>query len=344
MKAVTFHGAGDVQVAEVDAPKLQAPTDALLRVSSAAICGTDLHVYSGRLPMPATGWVMGHEYLGEVVETGEAVTRFRPGDRVVGAPFAACGQCDDCRRGWPSQCRKQEHFGTFILAGAQAEYLRVPYADFTLEKLPDGLSDEQTILVGDVLPTGYFAAERGDIRPGDNVVVVGSGPVGLCAQMCARLFDPKAVIAVDSVPERLEMARRLGSLAVDMSTGDALAAVREHTGGVGAEVVIEAVGHEASLRSCFDYVRPAGTISAVGVYSEAEFAFPMFKSYLQDLTFRIGGCPVRNYMGKLLELIADGTLDATSLVTHTLPLAEAPAAYEMFAERRDGCVKVVLTP
>jgi 2-desacetyl-2-hydroxyethyl bacteriochlorophyllide A dehydrogenase len=344
VKAVTFRGAGDVRVAEVDAPALQAPTDAVLRVSSAAICGTDLHIYGGRIPMPATGWVMGHEYLGEVVEAGEAVKRFRPGDRVVGAPFAACGECDDCRRGWPSQCRKQQHFGTFILAGAQAQYVRVPYADFTLEKLPDGLSDEQTVLAGDVLPTGYFAAERGDIRPGDNVVVVGSGPVGLCAQMCARLFEPKAVIAVDSVPERLALARKLGALTVDMSSEDPLEAVRQHTGGVGAEVVIEAVGHIDSLASCFHYVRPAGTISAVGVYSEAEFPFPMFKAYLQDLTFRIGGCPVRNYMAKLLELIAAGKLDATPLVTHTLSLAEAPAAYEMFAARRDGCVKVVLKP
>ncbi|MEX0801008.1 MAG: alcohol dehydrogenase catalytic domain-containing protein [Dehalococcoidia bacterium] len=344
MKAVTFQGAGNVEVRDVDEPALKDPTDVIVRVTASAICGTDLHVYHGRIPMPATGWVLGHEYVGEIVETGEGVSSFKPGDRVVGAPFSSCGECDDCLRGWPSQCLKQLHFGTFMLAGAQAEYVRVPFGGYTLVLVPGALSDEQAILAGDVLSTGYFAAERGDIKPGDSVVVVGSGPVGLAAQMSARLFDPRTVIAIDSVPERLELARRIGSEPVNLASDDAIAFVRERTGGRGAEVVLEAVGREDALRSCFLYVRPAGTISAVGVYSEPEFPFPMFKAYLQDLTFRIGGCPVRAYMPKVLGLIEEGKLDPTVILTHTLPLAEAARAYEMFAERRDGCVKVVLKP
>ncbi len=344
MKAVTFEGPFKVEVKAVPDPAVQQPDDVILRVSSSSICGSDLHAYNGRIPTPVTGWVMGHEYVGEVVEAGEAVSRFSPGDRVVGAPYASCGECFYCRRAWPSQCMKQQHFGAGMLAGAQAEYLRVPCGDFTLEKVPGGLSDEQAILVGDVLSTGYFAVERGEVRPGDVVVVVGSGPVGLCAQMCARLFEPGVVIAIDSVPERLETAKKIGSLPVDMAKQDPGAVIREHTEGRGADVVLEAVGHRDSLRSCFQYVRPAGTISVVGVYTEAEFPVPMFKSYLYNLTFRIGACPVRNYMAKLLGMIERGELDPTIVFTHSLSLAEAPRGYDIFADRREGCVKVILKP
>lgn len=344
MRAVTFEGTFEVAVKDVPDPALRDPGDVVLKVTSTAICGTDVHVYNGRIPIPVTGWVMGHEYLGEVVEAGDAVSRFKPGDRVVGAPVATCGECFYCRREWPSQCMRQQHFGAGMVPGAQAEYLRVPFADFTLEKVPDGLSDESAILAGDVLSTGYFAAERGEVRPGDVVVVVGSGPVGLCAQMCVRRFEPGVVIAVDSVPERLELARRLGSLPVDVSEQDPAAVIREHTEGRGADVVLEAVGHQDSIRSCFQYVRPAGTISAVGVYTEAEFPFPMFQAYIRDLTFRIGACPVRNYMARLLDLIERGEMDPSVVFTHSLPLAEAARGYDIFAHRRDGCVKVVLKP
>ncbi len=344
MKAVTFEGPFKAEVKAVPDPALQEPGDVILKVTSSAICGSDLHAYSGRIPTPVTGWVMGHEYVGEIVEVGDGVEGLKPGDRVVGAPYASCGECFYCRRDWPSQCMYQQHFGFGMLPGAQAEYLRVPYGQNTLEKVPDSLSDERAILPGDILSTGYFAAERGEVGPGDVVVVVGSGPVGLCALMCARLFEPKVVIAIDSVPERLEMAGKLGALPVDMSGQDPGAVIREHTEGRGADVVIEAVGDRDALRSCFQYVRPAGTISAVGVYSEAEFPFPMFKAYLHDLTFRIGGCPVKNYMAKLLNMIEQGKLDASVILTHSLPLAEARHGYDIFANRRDGCVKVILKP
>ena len=344
MKAVTFQGLFKVAVTDVAEPSLQEPLDVILRVTSASICGTDIHVYNGRIPIPRTGWVMGHEYVGEVVEVGDAVTNLKPGDRVVGAATSACGDCFYCHRDLPSQCLRQGHFGNGMLAGAQAEYLRVPYGHFTLEKVPDCLPDERAILVGDVLPTGYFAAERGEIRPGDVVVVVGSGPVGLCAGMCARLFDPSVVIAIDAVPERLEMAGRIGCLPVDMGAQNPAAVVREHTEGRGADVVLEAVGDLESLRSCFQYVRPGGTISAAGVYPEAEFPFPMFQAYVRGLTFRTGACPVKNYMAKLLGMIKRAQLDPSPIITHTLPLSEAARGYDMFANRKERCVKVVLKP
>ncbi len=344
MRAVTFEGRFKVEVKGVPDPAVQQPGDVILKVTSSAICGSDIHVYNGRIPIPRTGWVMGHEYVGEVVEVGDGVTKFKPGERVVGASYASCGECFYCRRRWPSQCMKQEHFGSGMLPGAQAEYLRVPYGQATLERVPGDLSDEQAILVGDVLPTGYFAVEQADVQLGDVVVVVGSGPVGLCAQMCALMVEPKVVIAIDSVPERLELARRIGALPVDMNAQDPGGVIREHTEGRGADVVLEAVGHQDSLRSCFQYVRPGGTISAVGVYSEAEFPFPMFLAYLRDLTFKIGACPAKNYLAKLLSMIEGGKLGPTVMLTHSLPMEEAPHGYDIFANHKESCVKVVLKP
>lgn len=344
MKAVTFHGPRNVKLSDVDEPKIQDSRDVIIKVSTAGICGSDLHVYDGRMPLPGTGWIIGHEYTGEVVETGSDVANFRPGDRVVGSFVASCGDCYYCQTGWPSVCVKQQTFGFLALPGAQAEYLRVPNGHYTLEKIPDGVSDEQALFTGDILATGYFAADRGEIKPGDVVAVVGCGPVGLFAQMAALQFEPKVVLAIDSMPERLEMARRIGAVPVDMSAQDPTAVVREHSEGRGADVVLEAVGIAPSLQSCFRYVRPAGTISAVGMYTEPEFPFPMFRSFLADITFKIGMCPVKRYMGRLLQLIADGKLDPTLIITHRLPLSEAPRGYDIFDKRIESCIKVVLTP
>ncbi len=344
MKAVTFHGPFNLEVREVDDPKIQEPNDVILRVTTGAICGSDVHVYDGRMPLPPTGWIIGHEYIGEVVEVGSGVKNLQPGDRAVGSFVSSCGDCYYCQTGWPSVCVKQQTFGFLVLAGAQAEYLRVPNGHYTLEKVPDGLSDDKAILVGDILSTGYFCAERGEIRPGDVVVVVGSGPVGLFAQMSALMFEPRVVLAIDSLPERLEMARRIGAVPVDVSKEDATAVIRQHSGGRGADVVLEAVGVAGSLQDCFRYVRPAGTISAVGMYTEPEFPFPMFQAFLRDLTFKIGMCPVKRYMGKLLGMIQEGRLDPSIVITHTLPLAEAPRGYDIFALRKENCIKVLLKP
>ena len=344
MKAVTFHGPFDLKVQEVDDPKIQQPKDVIIKVTTAGICGSDMHAYDGRMNLPGIGWIIGHEYIGEVVETGPEITNFKPGDRVVGSFTTSCGDCWYCRNGWPSVCPQSMAFGFLMLPGAQAQYLRVPNGHYTLEKVPDGLSDEKALFVGDIFSTGYFAADRGDIKPGDVVAVVGSGPVGLFAQMAALTFNPKVVLAIDQMPERLEMARKIGAVPVDMSKEDAASVVRQHSEGRGADVVLEAVGIEASLKSCWNYVRPAGTISAVGMYTEPEFPFPMFQSFLRDITFKIGMCPVKRYMGQMLKLVQDGKADPSQIITHTFPLDEAPHAYDIFTNRKDNCIKVVLKP
>ena len=344
MKAVTFHGALNLKVEEKDDPTIQQPNDVILKVTTAAICGSDMHVYDGRMPLPPTGWIIGHEYIGEVVEVGSGITNFKKGDRAVGSFVSACGECWYCKAGWPSVCTSQMAFGFFQLAGAQAEFVRVPNAHYTLVKVPDGVPDEKAIFVGDILSTGYFAADRGEIKPGDVVAVVGSGPVGLFAQQSALLFEPKAVLAIDSMPERLEMSKKIGAIPINMNEVDPVAAVKEHTEGRGADVVLEAVGIEASLASTFRYVRPAGTISAVGMYTEPTFPFPMFQAFLRDITFKIGMCPVERYMGKLLNIIAEGKMDPSFIVTHTLPLDQAPHGYDIFTNRTDNCIKVLLKP
>ena len=344
MKAATFQGAFKIEVKEVDDPKIQEPNDVILKVTSAGICGSDMHAYDGRMPMPPTGWVIGHEYIGEVVEVGSGVKNFKAGDRVVGAFTSCCGECYYCQAGWQTNCVKQQTIGFFTLPGAQAQYLRVPNGHYTLEKVPDGLPDEKAIFVGDILSTGYFCADRGEIKPGDVVAVVGSGPVGLFTQMSALQFSPKVVLAIDSMPERLAISKRIGAVPVDMSKEDPVAVVREHSEGRGADVVLEAVGIEESLKSTFRYLRPGGTISAVGMYTEPEFPFPMFQAFLRDLTFRIGVCPVKRYMSKVLGMIADGKLDPSIIVTHTMPLSGAPRGYDIFTNRTENCIKVLLKP
>jgi 2-desacetyl-2-hydroxyethyl bacteriochlorophyllide A dehydrogenase len=344
MKAVTFQGPFKLEVKEVDDPKILDANDVILKVTTAGVCGSDLHAYDGRMNLPPTGWVIGHEYAGEVVEVGPGVKNFKPGDRAVGSFVSSCGECYYCTTGWPSQCPKQQTFGFIMLPGAQAEYLRVPNGHFTLDHIPDGMPDEKAIFAGDILSTGYFAADNGGIKPGDVVAVVGSGPVGLFAQMSALQFDPKVVFAIDQMPERLAMSKKVGAEPIDMSKEDAVSIVRQASEGRGADVVLECVGIEASLKDAFKYVRPAGTISAVGMYTEPEFAFPMFMSFLRDYTFKIGMCPVKRYQASMLQKIAEGKMDPSMIVTHTMPLADAPKAYDIFHHRTDGCIKVLLKP
>jgi threonine dehydrogenase-like Zn-dependent dehydrogenase len=296
------------------------------------------------MTLPPTGWSLGHEYMGEVVEAGPEVTHVKKGDRVVGSFTASCGECWYCQNSWPSVCQNAQTFGFVQLPGAQAEYLRVPNAHYTLEKVPDNVTDEQAIFAGDILATGYFAADRGEIKPNDVVAVIGSGPVGLFTQMSALLFEPKVVLAIDSMPERLEMSKRIGAVPVNMSEVDAQAVVREHSEGRGADVVLEAVGIAPSLQDTFRYVRPAGTISAVGMYTEPEFPFPMFRAFLQDITFKIGMCPVKRYMGQLLQTVSEGKMDPSMIVTHTMPLEDAARGYDIFTNRKENCIKVLLKP
>ena len=272
MKGVAFYGPRDVRVEEVPKPTIEEPTDVLLRIDRAAICGTDLHPYHGRLEIEE-GFVLGHEYMGTIEDKGDGVTQFEEGDRVVGSFFVSCGKCWFCRRGLYMKCIAIRVFGLGMafgdLSGAQSEYMRVPEADLTLRKMPDnGLDDEDILFVGDILTTGYDAVRKAGMQPGDVVAVVGCGPVGLCTLMSARALGAGRVVAIDMVPERLKLAESLGAIPVNPKENDPEDVVREMTEWRGADVVVDAVGHESALASTFSLVRQGGTISLPGMYVE----------------------------------------------------------------------------
>lgn len=345
MKAVTFHDTGDFRVLEVPKPSIQASGDVLLRVTLGSICGSDLHIYHGHTPINQ-GAVIGHEFVGVVEEAGPEVRRFKPGDRVVASFFTACGHCPLCRRGWFAQCDNKatfghgEYFGD--LGGGQAEYVVVPVADHTLEPIPEGMTDEQAIFVGDVMSTAYFGAERAEIRPGDTVAVIGAGPVGLCAVMASQLFGPARVYAVDMVDARLEMAQELGAIPVDANQVHPVEFLQSRTHGLGVDASIECVGQTSAVETAIHAVRGGGTISMVGVPSETEWPFPLMHAWLKDLTFRAGWCNVQAYMRPLLDLIAAGRLVPDRIISHRMKLDEAEEAYRMFDARE--ATKIVLTP
>ena len=395
MKALTFHGKRDVRVDEVPDPRIEAPTDAIVRVTSTAICGSDLHLYEVLGMFIDEGDILGHEPMGIVEEVGAEVTHIEPGDRVV-IPFnISCGDCWMCRRQLFAQCettqvREQEKgaalFGYTKLygdvPGGQAEYLRVPQAHFGPVKVPgNGAPDERYLFLSDVLPTAWQAVEYAAIPEGGSVAVFGLGPIG---QMCARIArhrGAETVIGVDSVPERLEMARRHGVEAVDASLYDDVpAAIRELTEGRGPDAVIDAVGMEAhgapaaelaqkaagmlpdplaakavehfavdrlaALQDAIDTVRRGGTISISGVYGGQLDPLPMMQLFDKGVQIRMGQAHVRRWTEEILPLLEgeEDPLGVDDLTTHQLPLAEAPGAYEMFQKKEDGAIKVVLKP
>jgi threonine dehydrogenase-like Zn-dependent dehydrogenase len=345
VRAVVFGGVGEVEVGELPEPVLDDRDDALVRVSVAGICGSDLHIFEGRIPIEP-GAPLGHEFVGEVVAVGEAVTRFQPGQRVVSAFYTACGHCSLCRRGWFAQCLEKRTFGygEFFggLGGGQAELVRVPGADRNLEAIPEGVSDEAALFVGDVLATAYFGAERAGIKPGDSVAVIGAGPVGLLATMCAPLFGAARVFTVDMVPARLRLARRLGAIPIDLRHEHPAEAIRAATSGLGADACIECVGAASALETALDCVRGGATVSSVGVPNQIEGTFPYMQAWLRDLSFNAGWCNVHAYMRPLLELLAASRLHPEIVVTHRMPLGDAVEAYRLFAERK--AAKVLLRP
>jgi 2-desacetyl-2-hydroxyethyl bacteriochlorophyllide A dehydrogenase len=346
MKAVVLHGAGDVRVDTVPDAGLRDAGSALVRVTRASICGSDLHFYHGKIPM-LPGTVIGHECVGVVEAVGADVRRFRAGDRVIVPGVVGCGDCEPCRRAYPVGCVNFTYkiFGTGPdLPGGQAEAISVPSADFNLRPAVPELTDEQSIFLTDILPTGLYAVENASLRPGVTVAVIGCGPVGLCAIACARLFGPAKIFAIDRVPHRLAVAERFGATAVDANSLDPLAAVNEATDGRGADAVIEAVGSAETVASAFQLVRTGGVISAVGVLVAEDFPFPMGTSFMKDLTFRIGLVNVHRFIDPLLSLVRSGKLDPTFLISHRLPLSDAPRAYELFDQKSDGCLKVLLEP
>jgi threonine dehydrogenase-like Zn-dependent dehydrogenase len=378
----------NVQVLDVPDPKILNERDAIVKITSTAICGSDLHLYDGFVPSMVTGDILGHEFMGEVVEVGRGVNNLRVGDRVV-VPFPiACGNCGACQAGAYSLCENSNPnawmaekmwghspagiFGYSHLlggyAGGQAEYARVPFADVGPLKVPDGMADEQALFLSDIFPTGYMGAEMCNIQPGDVIAVWGAGPVGLFAMKSAFLLGAERVIAIDRFPYRLQMARdKVGAEIINYEQTDVFEALKEMTAGRGPDACIDAVGMEAhghhgysydrakqavmmetdrpiALREAILSCRNGGTVSVIGVYGGFIDKFPMGAVVNRSLTIKSGQTHVHRYMRPLLQMIEDGRIDPSFVITHTMSLEEAPHAYDIFVNKEDDCVKVVLKP
>ena len=389
MRATCWMGPKKMQVMDVPEPKLLNKRDAIVKVTSTAICGSDLHLYNGYLPYMEPGDIMGHEFMGEVVEVGKGVNNLKVGDRVV-VPFPiSCGHCDACEKGMTSLCENSNpnsHIAETMLghspagvfgyshmlggyAGGQADYARVPFADVGPLKIPSGVPDDKALFLSDILPTGYMGAELCDIEPGDVVAVWGCGPVGQFAIKSATLLGAERVIAIDRFPYRLRMAReRSGAQTINYEEVDLYDALKDMTGGRGPDACIDAVGMEAhapgvvgaygrvkqamglqtdrahALREAIMACRNGGTVSVIGVYAGFIDKFPFGSVMNRSLTIKTGQAHVHRYMKPLLERIERGEIDPSFVITHRLPLDDAPRGYDMFLDKRDDCMKVVLTP
>ena len=386
MKALVYHGPKNVSVDTIPDPTIQDSRDAIIRVTSTAICGSDLHIYNGLIP-DKQKFVVGHEFMGIVEEVGSGVTNLQQGDRVV-VPFPiSCGQCYFCQQQHlPTQCENSNPefygpegditkgkggglFGYTSLYGGydggQAEYVRVPYADISPRKVPEGLSDEQVLFLTDIFPTGYTGIDWANVQGGETVVVFGCGPVGLMAQKSAWLRGAERVIGVDIEPYRLEKARQTANVeTIDGSKDNVAEVVRSMTNGRGADVCVDAVGMEAHrtivdktlqtlgaqagttdvLVNALDSVRRGGIVTVMGVYASNYNQFPMGKIFDKAITLRGGQAPVQNYIDKLMDHVQKGEVTLDDIITHKLPLDQAVHGYEIFNEKKEDCVKVVLQP
>lgn len=389
MKALTWHGKADMRCESVPDPTIQDGRDAIIKVTACAICGSDLHIYGGIIPEMRSGDVIGHETMGEVVEVGKDNKALKVGDRVV-VPFTiSCGECFFCRRGFFSGCERTNPdaakaeklwghapgglFGYSHLlggyAGGQAEYLRVPFADVGPIKVPDHLTDEQVLFLSDIFPTGFMAADFCNIQNGDTIAIWGCGPVGQMAIRSAFMLGAERVIAVDTVPERLELARAAGAITIDFMEEDVYERIQDLTRGRGAGACIDAVGTEAEtmasadsmldrikvatfmgtdrphvLRQAIHCCRNFGTVSIVGVYGGFLDKIPMGSAINRGLTFRMAQTPVQHYLPDLLRRIEEGQIDPSFVITHRGTLEDGPELYKTFREKKDGCIKVVLKP
>ena len=389
MRALRWHGKHDIRCDTVPDPTIEEGRDAIIKVSTCAICGSDLHLFDGFMPTMESGDIMGHEFMGEVVEVGKDNKALRVGDRVV-IPFTIfCGECDQCKRGNFSVCERSNRnkekadkvfghttaglFGYSHLtggyAGGQAEYVRVPMADTTHVKIPDGLTDEQVLFLGDIFPTGWQAAVNCDIQPDDTVAIWGAGPVGQMAIRSAVLLGAKQVVVIDRVPERLAMAKEGGAITINFDEESVLDRLKELTNGKGPEKCIDAVGMESHATRSFDamydrvkqavmlesdrphvlremiYVcRPAGILSVPGVYGGLIDKIPFGASMNKGLTWKMGQTHVNRWTDDLLHRIQEGQIDPSFVITHTVPLEDGPGMYKTFRDKEDGCIKVVLKP
>ena len=389
MKALTWHGKHDVRIDNVDDPKIVNPRDAIIKVTATAICGSDLHLYDGYIPTMHSGDILGHEFMGEVVETGSAST-LKKGQKVV-VPFTiACGSCYHCGKHQYSGCENgnpadnqdiaRELYGhpmaalfgyshmTGGYAGGQAEYVRVPFSDTGPIVIPDGVEDEKVLFLSDILPTGWMAAENAQIEPGDIVAVWGCGPVGLFAVQSAFLMGAERVLAIDHFPHRLELARQFGAETINFEQTDTYDALMQMTGGIGPDAVIDSVGLEAhglfvdnaidqikastflgtdrihAIRQAIIACRKGGRVSMPAVYGGFVDKFPLGAFMQKGLTLKTGQTHVQHYLPGLLDAIMEGKIDTTFLISHRLPLEQAPEGYRMFHDKQNEVTKVVLKP
>lgn len=391
MKALVWHGKEDIRCDTVTDPEIQEPRDAIIKVTSCAICGSDLHLFHNFIPGMLPGDIMGHETMGEVVDVGSGVDgKLKKGDRIV-VPFTIiCGECDQCKRGNFSVCEttnRKRHLADKVFGhttaglfgythltggypGGQAEYLRVPFADATHIKVPDGIPDEQLLFLSDIFPTGWQAAVQCDIEPTDTVAIWGCGPVGQMAIRSAILLGANQVIAIDCLPERLSMAEAGGATTINFETESVVERLNELTDGRGPEKCIDCAGMEAHvmasqpdtlldrakqmvmlesdrphvLREMIYVCRPGGVISVAGVYSGLSDNIPMGAFMNKGLTMRTGQTHVNRWTDDLLRRIEEGEIDPSFVITHTVPLSQGPEMYQVFRDKRDSCVKVVLRP
>ncbi len=385
MKALVFHRPKKVSVDNVPDPKIQAGSDVIIKITSTAICGSDLHIYNGLFPQ-LRNMVLGHEMMGIVEEVGSKVKNLKNGDRVV-VPFPiACGRCWFCEHQWPTHCENsneknygpeggilsQKGAGLFGYTdlyggydGGQAEYARIPFATFGPRKVPEGLTDEQVLFLTDIFPTGWAAIDKANLQGGEIVAVFGCGPVGIMAQKAAWIRGASRVIGIDLLDYRLEIAKKsAGSEVINLKEVDPVEAIREMTHGRGADVVVDAVGMEANrnildkasnlvhlqmgtincLKQCFSAVRRGGKISVVGFYGTNYDNFPLGQFFEKGITLWAGEAPVHNYIDELAALVRDKKVFLDDIITHKLPLSEAPNAYHLFNAKEDNCLKVVLKP
>jgi alcohol dehydrogenase len=344
MRAVTFQAPGEVRVDEVTEPQLLAPDDAIVRVEASGICGSDLHIYHGRVQIEP-GFVIGHEFVGEVIAAGDEVTRVAVGDRVLGTYATACGECFFCRREEFHKCDESRVYGHGAtlgsLPGAQAEQVLVPHANLALRKVPEGLSDDVALFAGDVMGTAFHAIDSRPLAEGETVAVLGVGPVGLCAIQAARGAGASEVIAVDMVEDRLQMADSFGATPVHLTEQDPRAEVKNLTEGRGVDLAVEAVGHPDALDLALRLARKAGTVSATGVYAE-RVEVHMGVLWIKAITLTSGHANVIKHLDPVLELLSSGELDPSPLVTHHMKLDEAPDAYRVYDNRE--ALKIVLHP
>lgn len=343
MKALVYKQNGQIELCEKPVPEIHDENDAIVKVTLSTICTSDLHIIHGTVPLAKEGVVLGHEFVGEIVQTGKNVKNLKTGDRVSANCITFCGECRFCRRGFINNCIRGGWEIGCKIDGCQAEYVRVPFANTGLTKLPDNVSDENALFVGDILSSGYFGAELCEIKPGDIIAVIGAGPVGLCSMMCAKLLGASKIIAIDIDGKKLEIAKKqnLAAYFINPQTQNAQEAVKEITGGDGADGVIEAAGGEDTFELAWQIARPNSVVAVVAMYEKPQI-LPLPDMYGKNLIFKTGGVDAV-HCAELVKFISEGKISTDFLISKKIPLDNITEAYKLFEEKIGSCLKIAIT-